>query len=144
MLPLGRLTLKGAKPPAFREVLLTPGDHIRKRRLELRLFQREAGQRMSVSSFTVANWEKGRTEPTIRDWPQVIAFLGYDPHPVPKSLPDRLLAARRWQGISRRELAQRVGLDEETLARWERGTRQPRGKYLTLVERFLGDLQRGG
>ncbi|MDB4433451.1 helix-turn-helix transcriptional regulator [bacterium] len=53
------------------------------------------------------------------------------------------MTARRRQGISRRELARRLGLDEETLARWERGTRQPRGKYLTLVERFLGGLLSG-
>ncbi len=48
------------------------------------------------------------------------------------------MAALRRQGISRRELARQLGLDAETLARWERGTRQPRGKYLTLVEEFLG------
>jgi hypothetical protein len=35
----------------------------------------------------------------------------YDPYPVPKSLPERLLAARRRLGISRRELARRPGLD---------------------------------
>jgi hypothetical protein len=31
-----------------------------------------------------------------------------------------------------------LAFDEETPARWERGTRRPRGKYLTLVEGFFG------
>ena len=51
---LGRLTLKGAKPPAFHGVPVTLGDHSKKRRLELRLLQREVGERIGVSPFVPA------------------------------------------------------------------------------------------
>ncbi len=143
-LPVGRKTLKAAKPKPYPSVPITLGDHLKRRRIELGLLQRELAKQLGVGEWALRHWERNTTAPAIRFVSRIIAFLGYDPYPVPKSLPDRLRAARRRQGISRRELARRLGLDEETLARWERGTRQPRGKYLTLVERFLGDLRSGG
>jgi DNA-binding transcriptional regulator YiaG len=72
--------------------------------------------------------------------PGIIEFLGYDPYSAPTSLSERMLAARRKLGLSRRKLAARLAMDEETLARWERGTRCPRGRWLAAVEGFLSDL----
>jgi hypothetical protein len=74
-----------------------------------------------MNAWTLANCENDATASAIRFAPRIVEFPGYDPYPAPTSLRDRLLAARRRQGISRRELARRLGLDEETLARWERG-----------------------
>ena len=115
----------------------TLGDHIKKRRLELRLLQREVGERIGVSPFTVAHWEKGSTEPTIRDWPQVITFLGYDPVPNENTIADRLLAIRRRRGLSQRELAAELGVDPGTLSGWELGIRVPRGRFADLVDAIL-------
>ena len=92
----------------------------------------------------MAHWEKGQTEPTIRDWPGVIAFLGYDPIPIENTFADRLLALRRRSGLAQRELAQELAVDPGTLSRWERGTRRPRGKYLALVKHLVGDRRGGG
>jgi DNA-binding transcriptional regulator YiaG len=117
---------------------VTLWDHLKTRRVELVLPRRELAEHLGVSESTVRHWERNATALAARFVPRIIAFLGYDPHPASRSLPDRPLAARRQQGVSRRELASQLGLDEETLARWERGTRQPRGKYLTFVERLLG------
>jgi transcriptional regulator with XRE-family HTH domain len=136
-LPVGRKTLRSRKPTPYPDVPVALGDHLRKRRYELGLLEREVAAQLEVDVAAVHNWETGLTSPAIRYIPRVIRFLGYDPYPAPESLPARLLAARRRQGISRREFAGRLGLDEEMLARWERGTRRPQGKYLTLVERFL-------
>jgi DNA-binding transcriptional regulator YiaG len=119
-------------------VPVTLGDHLKRRRIELGLLQRELAKQLGVSEWTLRHWERNTTAPAIRFVPRIIAFLGYDPYPASTSLPERILAARRRQGICRRELARRLGLDKETLARWERGTRRPRGKYHALVERFLG------
>ena len=73
----------------------------------------------------------------IRFVPGIIAFLGYDPYPEPIELSQRLFSARRSQGLSIRELAKRLGMDPETLRRWERGIRVPRGRWLGLVDEFL-------
>ncbi len=44
--------------------------------------------------------------------------------------------------LTKRRAELRLGLvfDEETLAQWERGNRQQRGKYLTIGEQLLGDF----
>ncbi|MBW2271289.1 MAG: helix-turn-helix transcriptional regulator [Deltaproteobacteria bacterium] len=55
------------------------GDHLLKRRHELGLQQREVAERIGINEWTVANWEKRRTSPTIRHWPKVIEWLGYKP-----------------------------------------------------------------
>ena len=55
------------------------GDHIRKRRLELGLFQREVAQRIRVTQGTVYRWEVNETTPPIRSLPRIIEFLRYDP-----------------------------------------------------------------
>ena len=51
------------------------GDHIRKRKLELGLFQREVAQRIRVTQGTVYRWEGNETTPPIRSLPGIIAVL---------------------------------------------------------------------
>jgi hypothetical protein len=59
---------------------------------------------MAVSAATVLNWEKGATEPPSAFWPAIIAFLGYDPHPMPVTLSERMTAFRRRKGLSIKKL----------------------------------------
>jgi transcriptional regulator with XRE-family HTH domain len=59
--------------------------------------------------------------------PRIIAFLEYDPSPEPIDFSQRLFSARRGQGLSISEMAKRLGVDRETLRRWERGIRVLRG-----------------
>jgi DNA-binding transcriptional regulator YiaG len=87
-----------------------------------------------VSAKTYDNWEQGKHEPEVMFLPAVIAFLGYDPYPVSASLSERILAARRRQGISQRELARRLGLDPTTVQAWEKG--KVLRRYPRLVRLF--------
>ncbi len=57
------------------------GDHLKKRRMDLGITQKEAAHRIGAGQFTVINWEKGRTEPAVRFLPAIMPFLGYDPFP---------------------------------------------------------------
>lgn len=41
---------------------------------------------------------------------------------------------RRWTQI---DLADRLGVEQSTVSRWERGTTRPIGVYLTFLERLL-------
>jgi transcriptional regulator with XRE-family HTH domain len=84
---------------------------------------------------TVANWEKGRSEPEPRHYPAILSFLGYDPSPEPKTLGERVRAARRREGISQRELAEKLGLDQSTIWAWETGEiRKPHARLIRLFE----------
>ena len=51
------LTVKSLKPKDYSETPQTLGEHLKKRRRELGLLQREAGERLGVTNETVANWE---------------------------------------------------------------------------------------
>jgi transcriptional regulator with XRE-family HTH domain len=72
------LTLGGSKPKsyAYPTELKTIGDHIRKRRLDLGLLQREVAERVRSDVMTILNWEKNRTKPKARHMPAIRAFLG--------------------------------------------------------------------
>jgi len=56
----------------------TIGEHLRKRRLELKLCLAEAAPRMGVSVPTLGLWELGRVFPKHCYHAQITAFLGYD------------------------------------------------------------------
>ncbi|MBL8238352.1 MAG: recombinase family protein [Bryobacterales bacterium] len=106
--------------PAKAETL---GDHIRKRRLALKLRQKDVAAQLGVTESTVYNWEANTTAPDFRAMPGVIEFLGYNPVPEPTDAAERLLWQRTSQGLSQKEAARKMGLDPGTLARYERGER---------------------
>lgn len=87
----------------------------------MRLTQKQVAHRIGLNSWTVLNWEKGHTEPPIGSVPAILRFLGYDPLPEPKALPEYLLAKRRAMGWSIREAAWKFGVDSGTWRDWEHG-----------------------
>ena len=91
---------------------------------------------MGVDKETFATWEKGRCTPTIWYYPAIFSFLGYDPFPAPTTLPERIASQRRKLGLSLREAARKVGVDQGTFLRWERGEWKPRESQ-NAVEIFL-------
>jgi len=120
--------------------LETLGEHLRKRRLDLGLLQKEVAQRLGVHKDTICNWETNRTSPPLRYLPRIIQFLGHVPHYItPETFGERILAVRRLLGLSQRELARRLGVDPGTLGRWERGKGRPSKR---LGERLVAFLSR--
>jgi transcriptional regulator with XRE-family HTH domain len=112
--------------------LSTLGDHLRKRRLDLGLRQGDVAAQLAVNISTVTNWEKNYTAPPLSLIPRVIAFLGYDPRPEPAeslSFDQQIVRARQRVGLSQKALAQHLGVDPGTLAKWERGEREPAPEY---------------
>ena len=92
---------------------------------------------MGVGQFTLLTWEKGQATPSVRMLPRIIAFLGYDPHPEPTTLGGRVTAKRRFLGLSRKRLAEELGVDEVTLARWESDRSRPVGLRQLNLMAFL-------
>jgi len=74
------VTLTAKKPisEAYPKNLQTIGDHCRKKRLDLKLFQNEVAHILGVDTMTICNWENNRG-PAINMIPKIIQFLGYDP-----------------------------------------------------------------
>ena len=112
----------------------TLGEHLKKRRMELGLFQRDLKIRFGLEKETYITWEKDRCYPSMKHWPGIIGFLGYDPGPEPKTIGERVLAYRRQYGLSRKLLARQLGADEATLWRWETGRRFPRNHIVKIME----------
>jgi transcriptional regulator with XRE-family HTH domain len=117
----------------------TVGDHIRRRRLALHLLQRDVAEQVGVDKTSIFNWESNTAEPEVRFMPAVIRFLGYNPLPAATTTGGQLVRRRTTFGLSQREAATELGIDPSTLARWERGERQPTGEFLGRVERFLDE-----
>jgi len=138
-LPFCHAHLKAGRPlpRAYPQVLVTIGDHLRKRRLDLGLLQRELAERLGVDEMTVTNWELNRTRPAVRFIPSLIRLIGYLPYPVGTTLADQLVACRTAQGLSQKATARLLGIDPGTLGRWESGERRPQRPFLTRVEAFL-------
>ena len=113
------------------------GDHIRTRRLGLKMFQREVAEQLGVNKISVFNWETNTSTPEIRYMPAIIDFLGYDPLPQANTVSEQLVRQRTSLGLSQKESAERLGVDPSTLAKWERGEREPAGAFLARVDHFL-------
>ena len=117
---------------------VTLGDHIRRRRLELGLEQRELARQLGADEMTVCNWEKGRTFPSIRFLPRIVRFLGYVPFRLESlSVGERIRLRRMLLGLSQRELARRLSVDPSTVRRWEAGKRVPARHYMVSIDEIL-------
>jgi transcriptional regulator with XRE-family HTH domain len=116
------LTLKSLRSKDYSEIPQSLGQHLRKRRKELGLLQREAAGMLGVSTDTVVNWEKDKTKPVTAQFRPVVAFLGYDPTSEPQTLADRLAAKQRSLGVSLAQIARYLGWDPGSLKRYLDGT----------------------
>jgi transcriptional regulator with XRE-family HTH domain len=114
------------------------GQHLKKRRKELGLLQREAAERMGVSTDTVVNWEKDNTKPVAAQFRPVVAFLGYDPTPKAQTLAERVEAKQRSLGASLAQVARHFGWDPGSLRRYLDGTWRISPDRRGALEAFLG------
>jgi DNA-binding transcriptional regulator YiaG len=114
------------------------GDHLRKRRLDLGLLQREVAAHVGVRVDTIRNWEVGRNTPAQWQWPAVVRFLGYVPFRTDGDLPVKLKAYRRIQGLSQTRLAGMIGVDPSTVWHWERGDSQPNAEHRQAIDALIG------
>jgi hypothetical protein len=81
-------------------------------------------------------WEKDRAEPSVRFYPAIYHFLGYDPFPPATTLAERITTKGRELGLPIRQAAKLAGVDEGTFSRWESGEWKPRISQ-AKVDRFL-------
>jgi len=117
------------------------GDHLRLRRLQLKLLQKEVAARLRVHKGSIANWEANLTQPSVEYMPAIRAFLGYDPLPPAQGWAARLVRGRTVLGFSQQRMAAKLEVDPGTLARWERGEREPHGELAARAEKLLAGAE---
>jgi transcriptional regulator with XRE-family HTH domain len=116
------------------------GDHIRRRRLDVKLLQKEVAAMLGVDTMTVNNWERNRCKPRLYLFPKIVQFLGYNPFPTNEnpSIIEAIKAYRLTHGLSQKKMARQFCIDPTTLARWEKGRSRPGA----LLKRRLAGLLR--
>jgi transcriptional regulator with XRE-family HTH domain len=91
---------------------------------------------MSVNERTVSGWERNQ-EPLVGHYPAIIAFLGREPWPEPKTLPERLVAGRRRRGLTIDAAAACLGVDPSTWWWWESGRKPHRRADRMRLDEFI-------
>ena len=143
-LPFCHITVTAPKPAKTPQILKTWGDHLLKRRLELKLFQREVAQLLGVNETSVYDWEKHRTDPMVHLIPRITQFLGYTPPFFSgQTTGQKIIAYRHIRGMSQRVLALTLKVDPATLRRWERNESFPTGKLKTRLGPFFKKILSG-
>jgi transcriptional regulator with XRE-family HTH domain len=137
----------------------TIGGHLRKRRLQLKLFQSEAARKLGVSTRTLSLWECDRIYPTWHCQLRIRDYLGHDPFTDPTlgrptgnetkhvaflapgtsgRVGDRIRSWRLQRRKSRKQLAQEMGISPKTLWNWEHHRRQPSQSMRKALESLTG------
>jgi len=125
-------------PKELTEEPITLGDHLRRRRLELGLYQKDVAIQIGVTASTIWNWEHGWTV-ELRFMPRVIDFLGYNPIPCPEDLMGQLAWYKQVKGLTLEQLGTEMERDPEQLADWLAGRHKPCRNNQEKIERFLAD-----
>jgi DNA-binding transcriptional regulator YiaG len=138
-LPFCHIRLSGPKPlrKAYPKALKTLGDYLRKKRLDLGLLQKEVADQLGVDTASICNWESNEVQPMVHCLPGIFAFLGHNPLPEAGDLIGKLKRLRGTLGPTQEKLAQKLGIDESTVAGWERRDNMPVGSYRKLLEDFI-------
>jgi transcriptional regulator with XRE-family HTH domain len=120
----------------------TLGDHLRRRRLELGLYQKDVAAEIGVTASTIWNWEHGWTVDS-RYIPRVIDFLDYNPIPCPDDVLERLTWYKQVNGLTLEQLGAEMGRDPEQLADWLSGRHQPCRRNQEKIGLFLSGHVQG-
>ena len=137
--PLGRY-LKSVK--GYPDAPKTIGEHIKKRRLDLGLKQKEVAARLSIHFTTLQLWERGIGEPGVKTLPGIIRFLGYVPFACDATPGSRIAFLRRCCGMTQEELAMLIHCNPETIWRWENDKTPSNRKHELAKGIFHKELKR--
>jgi transcriptional regulator with XRE-family HTH domain len=125
VLPFCHVVIQAQKPLSlsYPHSPKTLGEHIRKRRLDLKLTLKDVEKLLNVSYRSVSDWEKGKLSPTAKVMPKVIKFLGYNPFGDCSTMnnEEKIRMCRKLLGLNTKEAAKRLGVTSATISLWENG-----------------------
>ena len=123
--------------PAYPKILITLGDHLRKKRLDLKLEQKDVAKLLNISACTVYLWENNQVKPNLKSYPTIVNFLGYCPLEQLTDFGQKLKRHRIYSGLTLKQLAQTLMIDPGTLRNLESGGRMTSDKIKAKVKAFL-------
>ena len=127
-MPFCHLMLRGLRCPMGRYLKQvrgypshpkTIGEHVKKRRLDLGLKQKEVAARLGMHFASLQLWERGIGDPGVKPLPAIIRFLGYVPFECQATPGGRISFLRRCCGKTQEELAGMISCNPDTVCRWE-------------------------
>lgn len=125
-------------PISYPENPVSLGDPIRKKRMELKLLQKDVAGICGVSEDCIRNWEKNRSTPQIQFFPRVINFLGYIPFEVNlTTLSGKLKAHRHINRLSQKQFGKILGVDGATVCSWELEETKPHKAIMEKLDSML-------
>ena len=127
--------MKAKKPnnKPYPKQLITYGDHLRKKRLDLNLSQPQVAKLINVTPDTITNWELNRNTPELSYIPKIISFLGY----TPEIIENLIKKYRIEKGMSQKEMAKILEIDPITLSRIESGSEKISRKVMMKLDVML-------
>ena len=127
-------TLRFLKPKRhYPLAVVTLGDHLLKRRLDLGHNRKFAASLIGVDPESLKNWESGKTEPAVGFYPRLLSYLGYNPLPEAGTRGARIRRERISRGMSRKALAEAAGVDEATIKRMEEDVKGMAGRAIRAI-----------
>jgi len=125
-------------PISYPENPITFGDHIRKKRMEIKLLQRQVALLIGVTEDCITLWEKNHSIPQIKYYPRIIEFLGYCPFEIDEStFSGRLKSYRLKNGLSNKKLGKNLNVNGSTILAWEGNRSIPNQQHLQNIEAFI-------
>lgn len=133
------------------------GGHLRKRRLQLGILQAEAARQLGVSTVTLSKWERDILYPAWGNQQKIRDYLGFDPFDDPalgrplgneREAPIMLLSSFGYQlrqkritsRLTRKTLAEKLGMSPKTIWGWETSIRNPSRILRQRLEELLGPI----
>jgi len=120
---------------------VTLGEHIRKKRIEDGLLQRDVAAIIGVIEQSITNWENGRSQPQLQNYPAIIEFLNDYPfdHAI-DTIEGKIKQIRYCKGYSFDVFGAVLGVHGTTVNAWEHGEHAPSAYYKALIKRMWFDL----
>ncbi|WP_373417364.1 helix-turn-helix domain-containing protein [Mucilaginibacter phenanthrenivorans] len=132
ILPYSKI-VKKPQTKAYNPHPQTLGEHIKKRRIEANILQKDVAAIIGVSEDSVTYWENERSAPQVQHYPNIIRFLGYYPfdHET-KSIAGKLKQVRYCLGLSFEACGELFLVHSTTIRSWEM-KRNPPSKPTQLL-----------
>ncbi|MGG1598452.1 helix-turn-helix domain-containing protein [Cohnella massiliensis] len=122
----------------------TTASRIRKKRVEKGYTIRALASLIGLTETSLISIENERSTPSLQTLRLLaealnvsVAYLGCFEALPERNFPEKLTKARTWHGLTKSEMADRIGVDVKTLRGWEMGIHEPLPRFMPILESYL-------